>query len=72
MIHTYIACTLCMRRVNLCINGGFQLVDAKSHDKKMTLLHFIVDTVKTRFPTVANFETELRFMEKASTGTITS
>ena len=43
------------------------MVDAKSHDKKMTLLHFIVDTVKSRFPTVSNFEAELCFIEKAST-----
>ena len=34
----------------------------------MTLLHFIVKTVREKFPDVANFDTELKYVEKASTG----
>ena len=45
-----------------------QLLDTKSQDKKMTLLHFIVQTVKEKFPEIANFDTELRYIEKAASG----
>ncbi len=34
----------------------------------MTLLHFIVQTVKEKFPDIANFDTELRYIEKAASG----
>ncbi|KAK2180878.1 hypothetical protein NP493_421g02041 [Ridgeia piscesae] len=43
------------------------LLDTKSNDKKMTLLHFIVITVQDKFPDLANFETELSYIEKAAT-----
>ncbi|ELU17806.1 hypothetical protein CAPTEDRAFT_171809 [Capitella teleta] len=43
------------------------LLDAKSSDKKMTLLHFIVQTVQTKFPELMNFDKELGFVEKAAT-----
>ncbi|KAI0214437.1 Formin-like protein [Lamellibrachia satsuma] len=43
------------------------LLDTKSSDKKMTLLHFIVITVQEKFPDLANFETELSYIEKAAT-----
>ena len=46
----------------------FQLLDTKSQDKKLTLLHYIVQTVKEKFPEIVNFETELRYIEKAATG----
>ncbi|KAK7071689.1 Formin-like protein 2, partial [Halocaridina rubra] len=42
------------------------LCDTKSADKKMSLLHYIQETVRTKFPELNNFETELRFIEKAS------
>ncbi|CAL4241618.1 unnamed protein product, partial [Meganyctiphanes norvegica] len=42
------------------------LCDTKSADKKMSLLHFIQDTVKTKLPEINNFDSELRFCEKAS------
>jgi len=45
-----------------------QLLDTKASDKKMTLLHFIVRTVRDKFPDVANFDSELKYVEKASTG----
>ena len=44
------------------------MLDTKSQDKKMTLLHFIVQTVKEKFPEIANFDTELRYIEKAASG----
>jgi len=34
----------------------------------MTLLHFIVKTVREKFPDVASFDAELKYVEKASTG----
>ena len=34
----------------------------------MTLLHFIVKTVREKFPDVASFDAELKYIEKASTG----
>jgi len=34
----------------------------------MTLLHFIVKTVREKFPDVASFDTELKYVEKAATG----
>lgn len=36
----------------------------------MTLLHFIVQTVREKFPEVQNFDSELRFIEKAAVGKI--
>ncbi len=46
----------------------FQLLDTKSSDKKISLLHFIILTVREKFPNVRNFETELGFIEKAAGG----
>ena len=46
----------------------FQLLDTKSCDKKMTLLHFITQTVKEKFPELLNLENELRYIDKAATG----
>jgi len=34
----------------------------------MTLLHFIVKTVREKFPDIATFDTELKYVEKAATG----
>jgi len=43
------------------------LLDTKSNDKKISLLHFIVMTIEDKFPDVAKFDTELKHMEKAAT-----
>lgn len=43
-----------------------QLLDTKSTDRKMTLLHFIALTVKEKYPDLANFWHELHFVEKAA------
>lgn len=45
-----------------------QLADTKSHDKRLSLLQFIVKTVRQKFPEIQNFESDLQFVEKAATG----
>ena len=40
----------------------------KTSDKKMSLLHFIVRTVREKFPAIANFDVDLDYIEKAATG----
>ncbi|KAK4311569.1 hypothetical protein Pmani_016931 [Petrolisthes manimaculis] len=42
------------------------LCDTKSADKKISLLHYIQDTVRLKFPDLNNFDTDLRFIEKAA------
>ncbi|XP_048756129.2 formin-like protein isoform X3 [Ostrea edulis] len=42
------------------------LADTKSKDKNVTLMHFVVQTVQTKFPEILNFDSELRFLEKAA------
>ncbi|XP_075407843.1 formin-like protein 3 isoform X3 [Tenrec ecaudatus] len=42
------------------------LLDTKSTDRKMTLLHFIALTVQERYPELATFWHELHFVEKAA------
>ncbi|XP_032502338.1 formin-like protein 3 isoform X3 [Phocoena sinus] len=42
------------------------LLDTKSTDRKMTLLHFIALTVKEKYPDLANFWHEMHFVEKAA------
>lgn len=46
----------------------FQLLDTKSSDKKISLMHFLVHTVQEKFGDIINFEAELRFIEKAALG----
>jgi len=42
------------------------LSEAKSTDKKITVLHYVASTVTDSFPDLVNFAVELDFMEKAS------
>lgn len=44
------------------------LVDAKSGDRKLCLLHYIIETIHKKFPEALHFDAELRFVEKAATG----
>ena len=44
------------------------LLDTKSTDKRMCLLHYIVDTVRHKFPELLNFESELMYIDKAAVG----
>ncbi|KAG8222413.1 hypothetical protein J437_LFUL004872 [Ladona fulva] len=43
------------------------LLDTKSTDKRMCLLHYIVDTVRQKFLDLHNFESELMYIDKAAT-----
>lgn len=42
------------------------LLDTKSTDKKMSLLHYIVATIRQNFPDLLNFDSELFSTDKAS------
>lgn len=46
----------------------FQLLDTKSTDRKMTLLHYIALVVKEKYPELATFYNELHFVDKAAAG----
>ncbi|KAL0125114.1 hypothetical protein PUN28_004332 [Cardiocondyla obscurior] len=43
------------------------LLDTKSTDKRMCLLHYIVATIRVKFPELINFESELMYIDKAAT-----
>lgn len=45
-----------------------QLLDTKSTDRKMTLLHYIALIVKEKYAELANFYNELHFVDKAAAG----
>lgn len=47
---------------------AFQLLDTKSTDRKLTLLHYIALIVKDKYPDLANFFNELHFVDKAAAG----
>lgn len=42
------------------------LIDTKSTDKRLCLLHYIVATIRQKFPDLLSFETELQCVEKAA------
>ncbi|XP_050304495.1 formin-like protein [Anthonomus grandis grandis] len=42
------------------------LLDTKSTDKRLCLLHYIVATVRQKFPDLLNFDSELHYVEKAA------
>ncbi|KAF4115937.1 hypothetical protein G5714_003426 [Onychostoma macrolepis] len=42
------------------------LLDTKSTDRTQTLLHFIAKMVQEKYPELASFHTELRFVDKAA------
>lgn len=44
------------------------LLDTKSTDKRMCLLHYIVATIRQKFPELVNFESDLLYIEKAAVG----
>ncbi|XP_043271728.1 formin-like protein isoform X2 [Venturia canescens] len=46
------------------------LLDTKSTDKRMCLLHYIVATIRLKFPEIINFESELMYIDKAATVSI--
>uniref|UniRef100_A0A8C1VBG0 Formin like 1 n=1 Tax=Cyprinus carpio TaxID=7962 RepID=A0A8C1VBG0_CYPCA len=46
------------------------LLDMKSTDRKLTLLHFIVSIIQEKYPQLHNFHTELHCLDKAALGEI--
>ncbi|XP_053683653.1 formin-like protein [Sabethes cyaneus] len=42
------------------------LLDTKSNDKRMSLMHYIVATVRQKFPELLNFDSELFCIDKAA------
>ncbi|XP_018568312.1 formin-like protein CG32138 isoform X1 [Anoplophora glabripennis] len=42
------------------------LLDTKSTDKRLCLLHYIVATIRQKFPELLNFDAELHYIEKAA------
>lgn len=46
------------------------LLDTKSTDKRMCLLHYIAATVRQKFPELLNFDSDLSYIEKAAVGKI--
>lgn len=44
------------------------LLDTKSTDKRICLLHYIVATIRNKFPELMNFDSELLYIDKAATG----
>nr|XP_015839272.1 PREDICTED: formin-like protein CG32138 isoform X2 [Tribolium castaneum] len=42
------------------------LLDTKSTDKRMCLLHYIVATIRQKFPELLNFDSDLHYIEKAA------
>ncbi|KAK1794816.1 hypothetical protein P4O66_010028, partial [Electrophorus voltai] len=42
------------------------LLDMKSTDRKLTLLHFLVSIIQEKYPHLHTFHTELQFMDKAA------
>ncbi|XP_022814238.1 formin-like protein CG32138 isoform X2 [Spodoptera litura] len=42
------------------------LMDTKSTDKRISLLHYIVATIRQNFPELMNFDTELLYIDKAA------
>lgn len=45
-----------------------QLLDTKSTDRKLTLLHYIANVVKEKYTQVSLFYNELHYVEKAAAG----
>ena len=45
-----------------------QLFETKSTDRKLTLLHYIVNVVQSRYADITTFYNELRYVEKAAAG----
>ena len=45
-----------------------QLLETKSTDRKLTLLHYISNVVKEKYPIVSLFYNELHYVEKAAAG----
>uniref|UniRef100_A0A8C1JWB7 Formin like 1 n=1 Tax=Cyprinus carpio TaxID=7962 RepID=A0A8C1JWB7_CYPCA len=54
-----------LRHRSCCLKLGL-LLDMKSTDRKLTLLHFIVSIIQEKYPQLHNFHTELHCLDKAA------
>lgn len=45
--------------------------ETRTHDKRLTLLHFIVQTIEERFPDLIQFDQDFQSIEKAAQGETT-
>lgn len=45
-----------------------QLLETKTTDRKQTLLHYIGNVVREKYPAVITFHNELHYIEKAAAG----
>lgn len=45
-----------------------QLLETKSTDRKQTLLHYIANVVREKYPAVSLFYNELHYVDKAAAG----
>lgn len=52
----------------ICLFLFSQLLDTKSTDRKLTLLHYIANVVKEKYTQVSLFYNELHYVEKAAAG----
>lgn len=50
------------------LSAFLQLLDTKSTDRKLTLLHYIANVVKEKYAQVSLFYNELHYVEKAAAG----
>lgn len=48
-----------------------QLLDTKSTDRKINLLHYIANIIREKYPQVSLFHNELHYVEKAAAGELT-
>lgn len=58
-------------QINLVNTLHFQLLETKSTDRSQTLLHFITSIIQEKYSDLANFHTDLHFVDKAALGTHT-
>lgn len=58
----------------MCFPTGFvfQLLETKSTDRSQTLLQFITSIILEKYSDLANFHTDLHFIDKAALGTSSS
>ncbi len=57
-----------LSKVLCLLLSSSQLLDTKSTDRKMTLLHYIANVVKEKYAQVSLFYNELHYVEKAAAG----
>jgi len=54
--------------VFVCVCLCVQLLELRSPDRRLSLLHFIAQTVIDKFPDLVRFDAELKSIDQASLG----